>query len=499
MSLPFKKIVILLILIFSFVCHGSDQYIVDGEFWAAEGDSNSFIKQQLKISALKDALNQFFKQMDLNSSVFWQVLDRKVADDLESKKVYYEKLIEKARNEQNFEKVLQLETKWRSNRLNFYSDYLDEKRLYLSFSSSGITSSMVNPMLKMAKFKVLLNRQMVKRLYFDITKSNLNRRYKNLFISMDISIPETEKNISEVNDHIGPIKEAILKKWVSWFEKEYADIFSAFVITSDEQQKQLSKYILSPPGSINTPELNPDEEISTNGDENLENENITSTSEMNEEGPKVAIKEHFIKNQNEMEIFNDSQWLSIHIKIEKIDKNEIFKKFRFKLGGGHLFFDLNSREIILAEDFETEHKIFIYDDINSFSSELGTHFYNLPISGFREGKRIFTKAPQINNQAQLTIKNIKNPEQIIGLTDFLNLGGSSVNLKVKNFDYDYSGAKIILNYFGELDNLKAKFMEWENKNVIPSNKWHFSSVSEDLTVELEQIGTMVPESTNLEE
>ena len=71
---------------------------------------------------------------------------------------------------------------------------------------------------------------------------------------------------------------------------------------------------------------------------------------------------------------------------------------------------------------------------------------------------------------------IQNPEQIIGIS-FLNLG-SSVNLKVSNFDIKDSGAKITLNYFGDLDNLKAKFSEWENKQIIPNNKWHFNAEGE---------------------
>ena len=49
--------------------------------------------------------------------------------------------------------------------------------------------------------------------------------------------------------------------------------------------------------------------------------------------------------------------------------------------------------------------------------------YNLPLSGFRDGKKIFTKAPQINNQAHLTIRNLKKPEDIISLSEFLNLRG----------------------------------------------------------------------------
>ena len=37
------------------------------EFWSADNDSNRFIREQLKTNALKNVLNNFFTQMELNS------------------------------------------------------------------------------------------------------------------------------------------------------------------------------------------------------------------------------------------------------------------------------------------------------------------------------------------------------------------------------------------------------------------------------------------------
>ena len=108
------------------------------------------------------------------------------------------------------------------------------------------------------------------------------------------------------------------------------------------------------------------------------------------------------------------------------------------------------------------------------------------MGGFRSGKKVFTKAPQINNQAKLKIRNVRYPEQIIGLSDFLNLGGDSVNLKVSSFDIVDGGAQITVNFFGELNNLKSKFFEWENKKVLPDTRWHFYAEEDQLNVELLQ-------------
>ena len=125
-------------------------------------------------------MNKFFKQMELNSDVFWQLLDREISTDLEGKKEANNKKVESAREAQEFDKVLRLETEYRRYKLNYYSKFLESRRLYYSFSSAGITSSMVNPQLKMAKFKVSLNRTSVKKLYFDITKSELKQTVSKL-------------------------------------------------------------------------------------------------------------------------------------------------------------------------------------------------------------------------------------------------------------------------------------------------------------------------------
>ena len=38
---------------------------------------------------------------------------------------------------------------------------------------------------------------------------------------------------------------------------------------------------------------------------------------------------------------------------------------------------------------------------------------------------------------------------------------------------------------GDIENLKAKLSEWENKQIIPNNKWHFNSIEGELSVVLE--------------
>ena len=468
--------------------------MAEGEFWAAENDSNSFIKQQLKTNALKNALNMFFSQMELNSSVFWQIIDKKIDTDLKDLKTSSELKISKARDAGAFDQVLKLESNWRAYKLNYIEKFLESQRLYIGFSSSTITSSMVNPQLKLATFKVTLNRNMVRKFYFEMTKSNSTRQFQNLLISFKIFLPSDEnKGLIEFNEIMSLVKKAVMEKWLTWLEAEYKDNFNNFILTTDEQESQLNNYIFSPPGTINQVNLGIigkiKQAISSDRNEVLGPSEMSeeSNSEKNNEAPMTESPERMVSfhsSENEFNFLKDSQWLQINLIISDIEYDDNFKKMKLSLSGGHLFFDLNSREVVLSEDYPETEKTYSFEDHTSFSSSIGTNIFNLPLDGLREGKKVFVKAPQINNQAILTIRNLKKPEDIISLSDFLNLGGESVNLKVNSFEIVDSGAKITLNYFGELEHLKKKFYEWENKKVIPIGRWHFYANDGELNAEL---------------
>jgi len=495
----FRIFLFTFLIILSVRSNAGDTYVAEGEFWAAENDSKSFINQQLKTTALKNAVNSFLSKMELNSSVFWQLIERKVDTELKERREFSEKKISEARESGAFDEVLKLESEWRTYRLNYVSNLLESKRLYIGFSSSPITSSMVNPQLKLSTFKVTLNRNMVQKFYFEVTKSDSNRQFQNLLITFNLQLPnDSSMGPMEFNESISLIQKAVNEKWLTWLESEYKEVFNNFIIASESQERQLNKYIFSPPGTVNLVDMSMvvknQEEIIPNLESDISDDNnktsesmvmsVDGAPEKSNESNNLGGPINAQSSENEMTTFRDSQWLKINLRISDLEYDKDFKKIKFSLSGGHLFFDLNSREVIIAADYPNTDRIYSISDISSFSSSVGTHIFNLPLNSFRQGKKVFTKAPQINNQAVLTIKNLKKPEDIIGLSDFLNLGGESINLKVRSFDIVANGAKITLNYFGEPALLKKKLAEWENKKVISLGRWHFYSEENELKAEL---------------
>ena len=121
-----------------------------------------------------------------------------------------------------------------------------------------------------------------------------------------------------------------------------------------------------------------------NEESSLEGATEVSNSE---DTPQVIVKE----SNNEMNMFKDSQWLLVKVRISDLEVDDHFKNLGFKISGGHLFFDLNSREVILSEDYEEQTNIISYREEDSFTGSLGTKLFNLPLRGFRSVKKFLLK------------------------------------------------------------------------------------------------------------
>ena len=87
---------------------------------------------------------------------------------------------------------------------------------------------------------------MVKKLYFEITKSDSNRQYQNLLVTFNFDVSRyNDQLFQEVNESLMLVKKAVQDKWLSWLELEFKETFNNIIIASETQEKQLSKYIFS--------------------------------------------------------------------------------------------------------------------------------------------------------------------------------------------------------------------------------------------------------------
>ncbi|MAW07745.1 MAG: hypothetical protein CME61_05625, partial [Halobacteriovoraceae bacterium] len=86
----------------------------EGEFLSVETDSPGFVKNQLVYSAKKNILNDYLNSLDLSPQDFWQGFENKITTSLEKRLESIENQISKQRENKDFDKILDLETKKRS-------------------------------------------------------------------------------------------------------------------------------------------------------------------------------------------------------------------------------------------------------------------------------------------------------------------------------------------------------------------------------------------------
>ena len=157
----FKNI---LILISVFPCIAFAKYLTgEGEFLSVETDSPGFVKSQLVYSAKKNILNDYLNSLDLSPQDFWQGFENKISTNLEKRLESIENQITKQRENKDFDKILELETKKRSLILSKRAKLLDRARVFTSYSILERSQSVGNPSLKFIKMKVKINRNLLKR------------------------------------------------------------------------------------------------------------------------------------------------------------------------------------------------------------------------------------------------------------------------------------------------------------------------------------------------
>jgi len=454
-KLIFFILIVLLLNLFNLSWGNTNLFVGEGEFLSVESDSRDFIKKQLKYSALKDVLNRYFEQMDLNAVVFWQIYESKITNKLENERQKYDKRLDLARKANNFEKILELETKWRLKRLSKTAQFLESKRIFQSFSILSSSESLTNPRLKFLSIKVRLNKAQLRKLFFEITKGDFERKFKNLFVSFHIKYESGQTG--DFSNELSQLSEAIYEKWRTWLKEKYANVFESVHLVRGKDLENLRFLIESPPGQM---AVSPVKASSIFGG---------------------LLGEEF--REKEQLSYKNSMWLDLMINVEKLQIDMDFGIVNLTVGGGHIFFDLNGRSIVSHSDYEPKEKR-VYIEEEDLIATFGTLLFNLPLKDFRENAQSFSKIPNINNQIKLRVKNVDNLDQLFGLNEFLNLSGANLNLKSSEIRIETEDYLLDLDYYGSREEVTNKFLEWETKLVTDKKEWAINLESDPVELQL---------------
>ena len=463
-------------LILTIFCFNSqaEYFTGEGEFLTVDSDSPQFVKKQLIYSAQKNILNEYISQLDLSPQEFWQGFENKITEKIGEKIEVLNEKLTKAREEKNFDSLIEYETKKRELSLKTEAIFLNKARIFTSYSVLDRSQSLSNPSLKFIKMKVKISKPRLKSFFYKLTKDDLNRFFENFYISVNfnnrslfaVKSPSDSAIIDE--SKIEQIKTALTIKWEKFFTEELNPIVNKIIFTNESQNREIIQQIYLSPnpkedkveGEVGEDETGESEGSGAigrlGGEEGVEVDDKTeqgmlSGVNIEEEGPKISER--------------SSLFLKLEFDIEKVHFNELAQKGEYTYTGGMVLYDAEGGNIVFAHDFKKVEKEIFVTSKDIFYSSFATSLYNKPLSFFRKNKSHLAKYPSINNKMTVKVTKAANLNEIFTLNEFLNISGATHNFKSGSFISGNNEYFFDLLFNGNEDEALNKFRQWEGKKI----------------------------------
>ena len=445
----------------------------EGEFLSIASDSNGFIKKQLIFSAQKNILNDYLLALDLSPQKFWQGFESLIEKKLESKVSWLDKKITDSNQNGDFDSLVEWETKKRELVLKNKAKYLNNARVFNSYSIISRSQSLSNPSLKFIKMKVKISKPRLKSLFFKLTKQDLSRVFKNLYVYITFEDYSKfyDKGINTGATYydersLVEVKLALQAKWEQFLKNELAGVIENVTFVDSEYRNQLDQYlIVSPKQELKATQrtFNKDEKTL---DKDGREEETEPENKNGEElpGANASLEEEKSLDELPSELKGDL-YLKVSFDFKKAFYDKEVQKGEYLLSGGLLLFDLNGGNIIYNKDFSVEEKTLFSTTTNNFYSALATKIYNLPLGSIRDFKSHLSKYPSINNRVVLKVTNPSNINDIFTLSEFLSISGANFNFKTNNLIAIKDSIFFDLHFNGEKEDALNKFRQWESKNI----------------------------------
>ena len=459
------RIVAFLVLIF---CTNSwAKYLIgEGEFLTIESDKPSFVKKQLIFSAKKHILNNYLVSLDLSPQEFWQGFDSKIDERLKNKISWFDEKIDEMQSSDNFDELLNYQVKKRSMILKEKAKYLERSRVFSSYSIKSRSQSVSNPSLKFIKLKVKINKNRLKSLFFSLTKEELNKIYEKLNVNIEfknLNGPDQENDkVTYQGEFMEELKVALIKKWSTFFEKNYSDVVKNVVFSTAEEIEELDNRLLVSPkyssnnqeelkGQISENEIAPD----------LSKDESTEFSESLNETKVSAV----MSSDSETEKVEGTLYLKLTFYFSKSYYSLEEQKGSYEFKAGLVMHDLSGGEVIFFDDFKSKQGDLFSSSANSFYSALATKLYNTPLKGLRKNKQKLFRYPSVNNNISVKVNALENINNLFVLKDFLSISGATHNFNMTDFTVLKDAIYFNLNFNGRDEEALDKFRQWESKKI----------------------------------
>ena len=402
-----KNFITSLLLLISFSAFGMTSG--QGSFAPHAGDSNTFIKTQLKYQTFKSVISRELTAMNLDPQAFWQHYNNQFEDSFEvERKKLQEKFEQKSLSAKEYQNAL------RTSRLSAMARYGNLNRLIKSYLIKKRSRSSNAPYIRHLKVEASVDRKALARLYFKTVQHNKNSQgYNRIYLSTEFQLQGEnwgQVGVSKKSD----FTETLRFHWKKWFEEHYKSITKVIPVEATNWE-YLKNYLRIPHSETKAG--------------HYDNSNAPAPRQ-----------------------FQDGLWILVKVHLKKLEGSSLSKRRTFRIEGNLIMVDLNTRKIVLHKDFSPIRKEFSFTNPHKLSSDLATLIWKLPLPTFKS--KPSRTAINIKRMG-LAIREIDSIRELLQIRELLTTRGLRLGFSPTIALYSGRYGIIELQYQGDTDKALA--------------------------------------------
>ncbi|MCB9062822.1 MAG: hypothetical protein H6622_14970 [Halobacteriovoraceae bacterium] len=405
----------------------------EGRFYAYEDDSLKFINQQLLSSAFQDVLDKEMKKMGLDSDLFWQKFEERLAENLNPISDRLQKKYGINPPESSEDKKADVDPakkdafdkEFRLIKLKMRAKLGNIRKAIKSYEIKKKSRATRSASSRFLILSALVDSKQVHEIYKYFTRSGQGLQFEKTYLTVNYEFQQTSWNelgVEKSDDFTSVLEQY----WQQWLVDNFKEKLGEIIIADSSRKKMLQDYVF---------------QMSTNA------QLMT--------GESSAIGQDFQNNS----------WLNIQLKYRRIDDNEKKDERAFEISAKFLYLDLNNSEVILSADYPRVEKVFKFESDHKLSSLIASFSYQLPLQDLLKIRPTLAQIPMNSSRFILEVNGLTNIKDLIQVNDHLTNVGVILNLK--SMIKTYSGSKGILaiQYTGKKEDLNKLLLKIDQSKL----------------------------------
>lgn len=383
----------------------------EGQFVAREGDSLSFIKDQLLANAIRDVITRELRTMGLSPDAFWGEYERRFEE-------FFKQTIEELNEKYGVREGESL----RPERERAYQDELRQRRLQArvnfgrlnqivpSYSIQRMSRSTQNPNFRHMSLEAQVDRDLLSRMFYQYTQGQEDRDFKHLFVSTEFHLSQMtwqDTGVMYGKDFIDVVNE----HWLKWMNDHLAHVVDSSILSTPEMDEKINNFLRA------SPEL-----------QGAERGGLTQSSDE--------------------QILSQSLWLKVRVNLRKIDERAETQVREFEIDGEFLLIDLQTGKLVLAYDFDKIFKTVSMNDPHQLSSDLASMVYRLPMARLDRFSRTANNYTSKKQSFTLEVEHANSINDLFQVSELIAQRGAAVRAQPQVSSLSQNKGKINLTFQG---------------------------------------------------